>query len=69
MICNIKTKHEVSEAEIELIFRRTDEWMSICKTFLSAVHTNESLSNIEKFTYLKGYLQNEAVEAIKGLYL
>ena len=32
------------------------EWKSFQETFAAAVGTNENISNVEKFTYLKGYL-------------
>ena len=34
-----------------------------------AVHTNDSLSKIEKFTYLRMVVENSAEEAISGLSL
>ena len=32
------------------------DWKSFKETFEAAVHNNESITNIEKFTYLKIYL-------------
>jgi len=34
-----------------------------------AIHNNKTLSGVEKFTYLKGYLYAEAATAIKGFFL
>ena len=35
-------------------------------TFEATVHNNESITNIEKFTYLKTYLDKSALQAIEG---
>ena len=43
------------------------EWMSFRDFFGNAVHRNSSLSNIDKFTYLKASLTGKAAEAIAGL--
>ena len=32
------------------------DWKSFKETFEAAVHNNESITNIEKFTYLETYL-------------
>ena len=42
------------------------DWKSFKETFEAAVHGSDSISNIEKFTYLKTYLEKSALEAIKG---
>ena len=36
------------------------------KTFEAAVHGSDSISNFEKFTYLKTYLDKSALHAIEG---
>ena len=43
------------------------EWQSFFEMFLSAVDSNDNLSNVEKFTYLKSYLEKEATRTIQGL--
>ena len=45
------------------------EWQSFFETFLSAVDSNDNLSNVEKFTYLKSYLEKEAARTIQGFSL
>ena len=40
--------------------------MEIKKTFETAGHNNESITNIEKFTYLKTYLDKSALQATEG---
>ena len=44
------------------------EWSSFYDSFLSAVHKS-SLSDIEKFNYLKGFLRDEALKTVSGLTL
>ena len=42
-------------------------WKSFIEFFEAAVHQNEQLSDVEKYTYLKSYLRGVAAEAIEGL--
>ena len=42
------------------------DWKSFKETSEAAVHNNESITNIEKFTYLKIYLDKSALQAIEG---
>ena len=44
-------------------------WPEFFDTFNVAVHENENLSDMERFTYLKGYLFGEAARCIEGLTL
>ena len=39
------------------------DWISFKETFEAAVHSSDSISNIEKFTYLKTYLDKSALQA------
>ena len=42
------------------------DWKSFKETFEEAVHISDSISNIEKFTYLKTYLDKLALQAVEG---
>ena len=42
------------------------DWKSFKETFEVAVHSSDSISNIEKFTYLKTYLDKSALQATEG---
>lgn len=42
------------------------EWKSFLDHFTAAVDSKDSLTNIEKFTYLKGLLKGTALQAIEG---
>ena len=42
------------------------DWKSFKETFEAAVHSSDSISNIEKFTYLKTYLDKSSLQAIEG---
>ena len=42
------------------------DWKSFKETFEAAVHNNESITNMEKFPYLKTYLDKSALQAIEG---
>ncbi|XP_070567303.1 uncharacterized protein [Ptychodera flava] len=45
------------------------EWVSFYDTFKSSVHNDSSLENIQKFTYLRSVLTDEAARTISGLAL
>ena len=42
------------------------DWKSFKETFEAAAHSSDSISNIEKFTYLKTYLDKSALQATEG---
>ena len=44
-------------------------WQQFFETFNATVHKNDKISNIEKFSYLKGYLTGAAEKCIEGLSL
>ena len=41
------------------------DWISFKETFEAAAHGSDNISNIEKFTYLKTYLDKSALQAIE----
>ena len=43
------------------------DWKSFKETFEAAVHSSDSISNIDKFTYSKTYLGKSALQAIAML--
>ena len=45
------------------------DWQQFSETFKATVGTNTNISNIEKFSYLKGYLGGEAAKCIDGVAL
>ena len=47
----------------------TTKWRSFWDAYNAAIHRNDSLSKIEKFTYLIGIVEQSAEEAIRGLSL
>ena len=44
-------------------------YQSFVDSFGSSIDTNQSLSNVEKFLYLKGFLKGKALSTIEGLSL
>ena len=43
------------------------QWLPFWSHFEAAVHSNEDLSDVEKFTYLNSLLASKAAEAIEGM--
>lgn len=46
-----------------------NEWLSFWNSFKSAIHENTSLNDIDKFNYLKAFLDGKALNAVSGLML
>ena len=42
------------------------EWKTFQETYEAAIGQNESLSEVEKFTCLRGYLQGTDFQAVEG---
>ncbi|GBO41698.1 hypothetical protein AVEN_214366-1 [Araneus ventricosus] len=66
-----KTESNVKLPQITICTFNGDcsEWLNFYNSFEVAIHNNESLSKIEKFTYLKSYLRGTALTAISGFSL
>ena len=45
------------------------EWSTFWDSFESAIHSNQSLKSVEKFSYLRASLQVSAAATINGLNL
>ncbi|XP_071176551.1 uncharacterized protein [Mytilus edulis] len=45
------------------------QWQSFWDSFETAVHTNPTLSNVQKFNYLKSLLHDEALKSVTGFAL
>lgn len=43
------------------------QWVAFWDSFDSAIHSNYSLSPVDKFNYLRSYLESSAAEAVAGL--
>ena len=48
---------------------RLDRWTTFWDSFESAIHTNNDLSDVDKFNYLRSLLEGSAFAAIRGLTL
>ena len=46
---------------------RIHEWREFWDAFKSAIHQNDNLANVDKFNYLKGYLEDKARSVIFGI--
>ena len=63
-----ETSIKLPRIEIKRFGGELTQWKSFIDTFEAAIHKS-SLSNAEKFNYLKGYLQENASKTIEGLSL
>ena len=57
-------KLEMSKFDGDII-----NWQGFWDQFLIAIHENDSLADIDKFTYLKSFLSDSALQSINGLSL
>lgn len=60
---------EVKLPRIELprFSRKSSEWLSFRDLYITSVHTNLALSDVQKLSYLQGCLQGEASNIIKSI--
>ena len=55
--------------EVRKFTGKIHEWTKFWDSFNSAIHENESLSNVDRFTYLRGLVEEPAKSAIAGFSL
>ena len=61
--------YQASDTRSIYFFWRHLLWQTFWESFDPSVHSNTALANVQKFTYLKSQLQNEAERCISGLSL
>ena len=64
-----KPKEKLPKLILKKFAGETTEWKSFWDSFCTAVHNNRDVSNVDKFNYLKSFLEGTAVSAIAGLSL
>ena len=64
-----KTKARLPKLEVRKFDGKLHEWQEFWDSFESAIHRNESLEDVDKFSYLKGLLVGQARSAITGFAL
>ena len=67
---NSKTvRVKLPKLEVRKFSGKLEEWQEFWDSFESAIHSNDSLSNMDKFSYLRGLLLEPARSAIAGFAL
>ena len=67
---NSKTvRAELPELEARKFSGKLEEWQEFWDSFETALHSNDSLSHVDKFSYLRGLLLEPARSAIAGFAL
>ena len=67
---NSKTvRVKLPKLEVRKFSGKLEEWQEFWDSFESAIHSNDSLSNEDKFSYLRGLLLKPARSAIVGFAL
>ena len=61
------TSHRLPKLTLPMFTGNPLKWQTFWDTFKTAVHSNNSLSDVQKFTYLKAQLSGEAANSIEGL--
>ena len=61
-----KTRFKLPEASIKKFTGEFEEYQEFYDSFMSSIHSNEELEDVDKFTYLKLYLDGDALELIAG---
>ena len=60
---------KLPKLEVRKFNGKLHEWQEFWDSFESAIHTNESVSNVDKFSYLRGLLLEPARSTIAGFAL
>ncbi|XP_060598916.1 uncharacterized protein LOC132752597 [Ruditapes philippinarum] len=61
--------HKLPKLDLPKFDGNVLDWCSFWDSYESAIHTNLSLSGVQKFNYLKSCLKNEALQTIAGFAL
>ena len=69
MTTNPKTGVKLPKFMLKKFIGDSLEWKTFQEIYEAAIGQNESLSEVEKFTYLRGYLQGTVFQAIEGFSL
>ncbi|XP_071176199.1 uncharacterized protein [Mytilus edulis] len=64
---NVTQNHQLPKLTLPTFTGETLMWQTFWDSFESSVQYNPTLTDIQKFTYLKSQLSNEAVRCIDGL--
>ena len=64
-----KVRAKLPKLELRKFSGKPQDWQEFWDGFESAIHGNEELSRIDKFSYLKYYLEDAAKKVISGLEL
>ena len=60
---------KLPKLEVRKFSGKLEEWQEVWDSFESAIHSNDSLSNMDKFSHLRGLLLEPARSAITGFAL
>ena len=63
----VKVNVKLPKLEIRKFTGKIHEFQEFWDSFRSAIHDNEALSKVDKFKYLKSYLEDQARSAISGI--
>ena len=58
--------HRLPKLDLPVFEGDVLEWQSFWDSYESAIHTNQSLSDVQRFTYLKSLLKYEALQTVSG---
>lgn len=64
---NIKNQVRLPQISLPSFSGAFEEWLPFYETFSSLIHSNDTLSNVQKFHYLKSCLKGEAINCIQEL--
>ena len=58
--------HKLPKLSLPIFTGNILEWQTFWDSFESSVHHNDSLSDIQRFSYLRSLLQGDAARVIEG---
>ena len=66
---NEMARARLPKLEVKKFSGRIHEWQEFWDSFQSAIHQNDSLSDVDKFSYLRGLIEGPAKSSIAGFAL
>ncbi|XP_045157294.2 uncharacterized protein LOC123523709 [Mercenaria mercenaria] len=61
--------HKLPKLTLPIFTGNILEWQTFWDSFESSIHNNESLSDVQKFSYLRSLLSDDAARVIEGFQL
>ena len=66
---SVNANHKLPKLTLPSFNGNVSLWQTFWDSFESAVHSNPTLTDVQKFCYLKSQLEGEALQTVEGFVL